>query len=82
MASKIQPITDEEIAALDPKAMSSTERVTFISDARIRRMAGEGLTKDHLRFAVRCIRSERKATAVTAGAKKSAPVVATLLSEF
>ena len=82
MMAKTPVNTDEEIASLDPKDMTSTERVTFISDARLRRMAGEVLTKDHLRFAIRCIRSERTATATAAGLKKASPVVATSLSEF
>ena len=82
MATKTPVITDEDIASLDPDAMSPEDRITFINDARSRRNNGETLTADHLRFAVRCMRSERKASAASAGAKKKAPVEATALSEF
>lgn len=79
--AKTPVITDEQIGKLDPDAMSAEDRVAFILDARLRRINGETLTVDHLRFAVRCMRSERSANAAAAGGKK-APVAATSLSEF
>ena len=82
MATKTPIITDEEIAALDPDAMSAEDRISFITDARTRRSNGEMLTNDHLRFAIRCMKSERKASAAAAGTKKKAPVQATSLNEF
>ena len=82
--SKTPVITDEQIAALDPDGMTAEQRITFINDARLRRGDGEALTVDHLRFAIRCMRSECKASASAAGAKKAAaaPIEATSLDSF
>lgn len=82
--NKTPPITDEDIAKLDPDGMTPDQRITFINDARFRRQAGETLTADHLRFAVRCMRSERKASVANAGAKKTttAPAKALSLDSF
>ena len=80
--TKTPVITDEAITLLNPDEMSVDDRVDFITDARIRNLAGETLTTSHLRFSVRCIRSARKASAAAAGAKKKPEVAATSLSEF
>ncbi len=76
------PITDEQISALDPDAMTPEQRIAFINDARVRRAVGETLTDSHLKFAVRCMRSERKVSAAAAGAKRKAPVIPTSLDLF
>jgi hypothetical protein len=80
-------ITPEQIqdGSINPDTLTSIERVDFLIDARNRRLEGEKLTSEHLKLAVKCMRSERKVRAINAGGKKKkneAGVVATPLSEF
>jgi hypothetical protein len=75
-------LTDAEIQALDVDKLTSQQRVDLINDARIRRTAGEELTIEHLKLAIRCMRSERKVSAANAGKKTKAIVSPTSLEDF
>jgi len=66
----------------NPEQLTSPERVAMLNQLQSRKLEGEILTIDELRFGVNLMRTERKHKAETNKSKKPAVAVATPLSDF